>query len=93
MTATGPDAVLEEVPIQTELLTREVVDTQVKTTLAEAFQTTIPGVRMEMNCPNCCFMQVRMNGVEGNYTQILENGLRTNSDPSETDASLQPGHS
>ena len=33
-----------------------------------AFQ---PGVRVENNCQNCGFQQVRINGLDGPYTQIL----------------------
>ena len=33
-----------------------------------AFQ---PGVRVENNCQNCGFQQVRINGLDGQYTQIL----------------------
>lgn len=32
-----------------------------------------PGLRMENNCQNCGFSQVRMNGMEGPYAQILIN--------------------
>jgi outer membrane receptor for ferrienterochelin and colicins len=32
-----------------------------------------PGLRMENNCQNCGFSQLRMNGLEGPYTQILIN--------------------
>jgi outer membrane receptor for ferrienterochelin and colicins len=32
------------------------------------------GLRMETNCQNCGFNQVRMNGMEGTYSQILING-------------------
>ncbi len=32
-----------------------------------------PGLRMENNCQNCGFSQVRMNGMEGPYSQILIN--------------------
>jgi outer membrane receptor for ferrienterochelin and colicins len=32
-----------------------------------------PGVRVETNCQNCGFIQVRLNGLEGQYTQILVN--------------------
>jgi len=32
-----------------------------------------PGLRMENNCQNCGFTQVRMNGLEGPYAQILIN--------------------
>ena len=30
-----------------------------------------PGLRVENNCQNCGFQQVRINGLEGPYTQIL----------------------
>lgn len=32
-----------------------------------------PGIRVETNCQNCGFTQVRLNGLEGGYTQILLN--------------------
>jgi outer membrane receptor for ferrienterochelin and colicins len=41
-------------------------------TLSEGLNFS-PGLRMENNCQNCGFSQVRMNGLEGPYTQILIN--------------------
>ena len=32
-----------------------------------------PGVRIEANCQNCGFTQVRLNGLDGGYTQVLLN--------------------
>lgn len=32
-----------------------------------------PGVRVENNCQNCGFTQVRLNGMEGAYSQVLIN--------------------
>ena len=32
-----------------------------------------PGVRVENNCQNCGFTQVRLNGLDGSYTQVLIN--------------------
>lgn len=32
-----------------------------------------PGLRVETNCQNCGFTQVRINGLEGSYSQILIN--------------------
>lgn len=32
-----------------------------------------PGLRVENNCQNCGFTQLRMNGLEGSYSQILIN--------------------
>ncbi len=41
-------------------------------TLSEGLNFS-PGIRMEVNCQNCGFSQVRMNGLEGPYSQILIN--------------------
>lgn len=41
-------------------------------TLSEGLNFS-PGLRMENNCQNCGFSQVRMNGLAGHYTQILIN--------------------
>jgi len=41
-------------------------------TIGEGLNFT-PGLRMENNCQNCGFSQVRMNGMEGPYSQILIN--------------------
>lgn len=38
--------------------------------LAEGLSFT-PGLRLENNCQNCGFTQLRMNGLEGAYSQIL----------------------
>lgn len=42
------------------------------TTLSDGLNYS-PGIRMENNCQNCGFTQVRMNGMEGPYSQILIN--------------------
>ncbi|MEZ5105483.1 MAG: TonB-dependent receptor [Draconibacterium sp.] len=41
-------------------------------TLSEGLNFS-PGLRMENNCQNCGFSQIRMNGLEGPYSQILIN--------------------
>jgi len=41
-------------------------------TVAEGLNFS-PGVRVETNCQNCGFTQVRLNGLDGGYTQILLN--------------------
>lgn len=40
--------------------------------LSESLNYT-PGLRIENDCQNCGFTQVRMNGLEGSYSQILIN--------------------
>lgn len=42
-------------------------------TLSEGLNYTT-GLRMENNCQNCGANQVRMNGMEGSYSQVLVNG-------------------
>ena len=57
---------------QVSLLKREVFTAQQSISIAEglAFQS---GLRVENNCQNCGFTQLRMNGLEGAYSQILVN--------------------
>lgn len=50
---------------------KSLVSTQ-SNTLAEGLNFS-PGVRVETNCQNCGFTQVRLNGLQGSYTQILVN--------------------
>lgn len=38
-----------------------------------------PGLRLENNCQNCGFTQVRINGLEGTYSQILIDSRAVNS--------------
>lgn len=75
VTGSGTAAAAQEAPVRTELITSAEVERGVRITLAEAFQAALSGVRVEMNCQNCGFMQIRINGLEGHYTQILEDGL------------------
>ncbi|PWD98052.1 TonB-dependent receptor [Marinilabilia rubra] len=53
-------------------LTSKLFNTVQAVTLSDGLNYC-PGVRMESNCQNCGFSQVRMNGMEGPYSQILIN--------------------
>lgn len=77
VTATGRESLSSEAALRTNLVTSSLAEAHAKTNLAEALQATIVGVRTEMNCQNCGFVQLRMNGLEGPYTQVLEDGLPT----------------
>jgi len=55
------------------ILTPKLFATIQSVTLSEGLNFC-PGLRMENNCQNCGFSQVRMNGMEGPYSQILING-------------------
>lgn len=54
-------------------LSSKLFNTASAVTLSESLNFS-PGLRMENNCQNCGFNQVRMNGMEGPYSQILING-------------------
>lgn len=70
VTATRTPKLFAETPVKTEVITKRDMETMAATNLAETlYQTT--GVRVENDCQNCNFTQVRINGMEGKYTQIL----------------------
>ncbi len=53
-------------------ISAQLFETTQSSTLNEGLNFS-PGLRMEYNCQNCGFSQVRMNGLEGPYSQILIN--------------------
>jgi outer membrane receptor for ferrienterochelin and colicins len=61
-----------EVPVMVNTITPKLFVATQSLTLGEGLNF-IPGLRLENNCQNCGFTQVRMNGLEGPYTQILIN--------------------
>lgn len=77
VTGSSRAELLMEAPVRTELVTARQTEQLAKRTLSEALTATVPGVRVENNCQNCGVMAVRLNGLEGQYTQILEDGLPT----------------
>lgn len=62
-----------EASVIVNTITPKVFATTQSVTLSEGLNFS-PGLRMENNCQNCGFSQVRMNGMEGAYSQILING-------------------
>nr|MBC8487571.1 TonB-dependent receptor [Bacteroidota bacterium] len=73
VTGTGTPHIFEDMPVRTEVITRVAIEQKNSMNLADAlsFQT---GVRVENNCSNCNFSQVRILGMEGKYSQILVDG-------------------
>ena len=53
-------------------ISSKIFNTTQSTNLGEGLNFC-PGLRMENDCQNCGFSQVRMNGMEGPYSQILIN--------------------
>ena len=64
-----------DAPVRTEVVSGLLCERRAIRTLAEALVATASGVRIESNCQNCGFLSVRLNGLQGQYTQILEDGL------------------
>src|SRR5687768_11548954 len=73
VTATRTSRRLDDVPVRTEVVGRDVIERLGARTLAEAIEFTT-GVRVENNCQNCNFSQIRLLGLEGPYTQLLVDG-------------------
>jgi outer membrane receptor for ferrienterochelin and colicins len=61
-----------EAPVIVNTISPELFHTSQSVTLGEGLNFS-PGLRLENNCQNCGFSQVRMNGMEGPYSQILIN--------------------
>jgi len=73
ITGTSTPHIVEDMPVRTEVIPRKLIEQKHACNLAEAlsFHT---GVRVENNCQNCNFTQVRILGLDGKYTQILIDG-------------------
>ncbi len=61
-----------EAPVIVNSVRPELFESTQSVNLAEGLCYT-PGLRTECNCQNCGFTQLRMNGLDGPYTQILMN--------------------
>lgn len=59
-----------QAPAIVKVLDTKLFETTGASCLAEGLSFQ-PGVRVENNCQNCGFQQVRINGLDGPYTQIL----------------------
>lgn len=73
VTATRTRRLTNAVPVRTAVVGREAITASASRTLADAIEFT-SGVRIENNCQNCNFSQIRLLGLEGPYTQILVDG-------------------
>ena len=62
----------KEAPTIVNIVASELFDRTSSANIAEALNYQ-PGVRVEYSCSNCGFPQLRINGLEGQYTQILLN--------------------
>jgi len=70
VTATRTPKLYSETPVKIAVINLEDIERKAAANFADTLcQTT--GVRVENDCQNCNFTQVRINGMEGKYTQIL----------------------
>jgi outer membrane receptor for ferrienterochelin and colicins len=70
VTGTGIPQLYSESTVKTAVVNRDIIVRQKVNNLAEAIDFQ-PGIRVESNCQNCNFTQVRMLGLEGHHSQIL----------------------
>jgi outer membrane receptor for ferrienterochelin and colicins len=73
VTGTRSEQRLSEAPVRTEVVTAMDLEKTESRTLADAVEWTT-GVRVENDCQNCNFQQIRLLGLQGNFTQILTDG-------------------
>ncbi len=74
ITGTRLEREVDDAPVRTQVIEREKLQQRKARNLTEALQYT-SGVRVETNCQNCGFTQLRLNGLNGAYTQVLIDGL------------------
>jgi outer membrane receptor for ferrienterochelin and colicins len=77
VTGTRTEHLVVDAPVRTNLIPESFMRREATRTVAEALTANVAGVRVENTCQNCAVMAVRLNGLEGSYTQILEDGLPT----------------
>ncbi len=60
-------------PVIVNLIDSETLEQVMATDLSEGLRFQ-PGLRVEVDCQTCNYTQIRMNGLQGGYSQILING-------------------
>jgi outer membrane receptor for ferrienterochelin and colicins len=64
---------LRNSPVKIEVITTKQIEKNYSIDLTQAFQYT-PGVKVQNNCGICATTDLRIQGLEGQYSQILING-------------------
>lgn len=70
LTANRTSTLRREAPALVNVLSSKLFETTNSACMAQGLNFQ-PGVRTENNCQNCGFSQVRINGLDGHYSQIL----------------------
>ncbi|MCL7989472.1 TonB-dependent receptor [Sphingobacterium sp. lm-10] len=72
VSATRYDVNRKQSPVIVNVIGSKLINATQSVAMSETLNYQ-PGVRLEVNCQNCGFTQVRMNGLDGAYSQILMN--------------------
>jgi len=75
VTATRRAASIKEVPIRTEVITARTIEESGAKTVSEVLNKELMGCWVNLSCTNCNFTELRMQGLEGGYSQVLIDGL------------------
>ena len=70
VTANRNETNRQEAPVIVNVISPKIFQAANAVCLSEGLSYQ-PGLRVENNCQNCGFQQVRINGMEGPYSQIL----------------------
>ncbi len=73
VTGTRTSRYVKDVPVRTEVVTRQSIEDAGACDIYEALDGT-PGVRVEQQCQFCNFSQIRMQGLGPDHTQVLVDG-------------------
>tara|TARA_R110002049_G_scaffold2962_4_gene23885 strand:+ start:4559 stop:6862 length:2304 start_codon:yes stop_codon:yes gene_type:complete len=73
VTGTRTDKRRTDSPVIVNLINSKTLDNVVATNLSEGLRFQ-PGLRVETDCQTCNYTQLRINGLQGGYSQILING-------------------
>ena len=73
VTATRSEKLYEDVPVKVSVITDKIFESTASMNLRDGLSFQ-PGLRIETNCQNCGFSEIRMNGLEGKYSQVLIDG-------------------
>jgi outer membrane receptor for ferrienterochelin and colicins len=73
VTGTATPKLYKETPVKTMVVTAREIEKKGAVSLADSVEN-MTGVRTENNCQNCNFATVRIDGMGGQYTQILIDG-------------------
>lgn len=73
VTATKAEKVYQDIPIKVSVISDKIFKQTASVSLKDGLSFQ-PGLRVETDCQNCGFSQVRLNGLEGKYSQVLIDG-------------------